>query len=1019
LAVVAGIAVAGRASADTISWQDGLDDWFNQGSWIDYSQTDPNTGNYINQVPGASDYVYIQNGGTAEISYGNAAAYILTLDGGSVSLSGSGSLSVSGNEYVGYNGEGTFTQTGGANVDTAPNALILGANSGSNGTYTLSAGTITLTSPTLANFTYFTEIVGGSGTGTFNQTGGTQTINQSLVVGNVVGSSGNYSLSNTGSLSVGNNEYVGNSGNGTFTQTGGNNTVTQTLILAANAGSSGTYNLDGGTLAASSILVNSAGMLNLNGGILQVTGTTVRGTPTINGNGGAIVLGASGGTINVAVAGTQGATDFSATETAVQCFGNITGTSGGNLNITGGAGTNSGTTPYLLELAGASTYNGNTTVNNATVAIATTGGPFTNVLPSTTILNLINNGWFILDQSTSTQTIAGLTGDVTGVVGETNALTTNVLTIAPAAGQTYSYPGLIGNVTLLGKVGAATSIALVINGSGNGTQILTGTNTYAGGTTINGGTLSISSAANLGGNVTTNSITLNGGTLQLTATAAVTATPTPSINSAGGIILGASGGTINLTKAGTGTFNSGELAFIYTGTITGSNGGNLSVTGGSSTNTGGAPYLLELGGASTYTGNTTINNAIVCPENLGPTSTNILPATTVLTLASNGWLVLNNNTSAQTLVGLINSDGTGVVGTTNGASAATATIDPAAGQSYTYAGLIEPVTVLNKPGAAATLSLVINGNTTGTQILTGANTYAAGTTISSGTLRADNASGSATGPGPIAVRAGTSNYGGGRLGGNGTAGGSVALAGSATATQGGIVAAGGTSTAVGALATGNETWNGGAAYQWKITGAGTAAANPTLSGTPGTNYDLLNISPSITSGSPLTVLIAGLAPFTIAPSGSLTSTPNGRYNWAIARIGSGTSTTISVNGTATSASSSTALSSSVFALDTSGLSINGGADPVTSGLFSLYFETVGSNNDLVLSYNATPEPGAGLLVLAGGLPMLLTRRRRRKDRLYAAAEDRRLPCVGGRRSRDAGSGGAARLSAAHSSTVLT
>ena len=48
-----------------------------------------------------------------------------------------------------------------------------------------------------------------------------------------------------GSLSASRNEVVGVSGSGAFTQSGGTNTVAGTLILGYNSGSSGTYNLSG------------------------------------------------------------------------------------------------------------------------------------------------------------------------------------------------------------------------------------------------------------------------------------------------------------------------------------------------------------------------------------------------------------------------------------------------------------------------------------------------------------------------------------------------------------------------------------------------------------------------------------------------------------------------------------------------------------------------------------------------------------------------------------------------------
>ena len=84
--------------------------------------------------------------------------------------------------------------------------------------------------------------VGSGGTGLFTQSGGTNTISNSLYLGNNAGDSGTYNLSGSGSVAMTNfnsAEYVGYSGTGAFTQSGGVNSISYSSVyLGCNPGSS-------------------------------------------------------------------------------------------------------------------------------------------------------------------------------------------------------------------------------------------------------------------------------------------------------------------------------------------------------------------------------------------------------------------------------------------------------------------------------------------------------------------------------------------------------------------------------------------------------------------------------------------------------------------------------------------------------------------------------------------------------------------------------------------------------------
>ncbi len=123
----------------------------------------------------------------------------------------------------------------------------------------------------------------------------------------------------------------------------------------------------------------------------------------------------------------------------------------------------------------------------------------------------------------------------------------------------------------------------------------------------------------------------------------------------------------------------------------------------------------------------------------------------------------------------------------------------------------------------------------GTVTLSGTSNYTGSTTISGGTLLAQNVAGSATGTGAVTVNSGA------KLGGSGTVG-------AVTVSNGGTVAPG---QSAGILNSGNATFNAGAIFSVEIGGT-----------TAGTQYDQLNVTGTVSlGGSTLSgTLINGFAP---------------------------------------------------------------------------------------------------------------------------------------------------------------
>ena len=149
------------------------------------------------------------------LGYDSGSSGIYNLSGGTLSA---------GFGFVGYRGVGVFNQSGG--INRISYNLQLGFSAGSSGTYNLSGGSL---------FTS-TLYVGKDGSGIFNQSGGSTTIEKlssvsGLYLGYYSGRSGTYNLSG-GSLSAPAGTIgvlVG--GVGIFNQSGGTNTIFNELIV--------------------------------------------------------------------------------------------------------------------------------------------------------------------------------------------------------------------------------------------------------------------------------------------------------------------------------------------------------------------------------------------------------------------------------------------------------------------------------------------------------------------------------------------------------------------------------------------------------------------------------------------------------------------------------------------------------------------------------------------------------------------------------------------------------------------
>lgn len=243
---------------------------------------------------------------------------------------------------------------------------------------------------------------------------------------------------------------------------------------------------------------------------------------------------------------------------------------------------------------------------------------------------------------------------------------------------------------------------------------------------------------------------------------------------------------------------------------------------------------VNFSGTNTFAGSVTVKAGILAATSdaaLG--STTATTAGLALAPAAAGTARVNFTSAAPAIASLSSSGaGAGSTVTVSLGTGGSETVLTVGGNnaSTTFGG-----SIIENPGGG---QLVKVGS--GTLTLEGASTYTGTTTVSEGTLRANNTTGSATGTGSVSLA-------GGRLDGEGTIGNTV---GAIVVDAGGTIGAGNGASDVGMLTTNKQVWAPGGTYEATVDGSGVTAT-----------ADLLKIAN--TSGADLTITADSTTKFTI------------------------------------------------------------------------------------------------------------------------------------------------------------
>ena len=689
--------------------------------------------------------------------------------------------------------QANYSGSGGAYFGKYNNGSVISGNVGTLTVQALSTGKAyvdgnntfvgTVALPQGTVYTFDNNAFGGSvNSVVMSGTAALGLFNSNLTIGDLTGGPGNTVNTSGGgngllTISSANNAtYAGTiSGGGALTKSG-----TGTQALTGSNTYTGATTLNGGTLSVSSLpnggvasgigqSSNAAGNLVFNGGMLQYTGA---GASTDR----QFTLGTSGGSLD---ASGTGPLDFVNTG-AIAFSGSgprsliLTGSSvaantlAAQLVDSGGPSALLKTEPGTWLLTGANTYTGGTTVHAGTLATGAGGS-----LAATGAVNLAASGAGFDISTGGNQTI----GALAGVSGSNITLGANTLTFGGSTNQTFA--------------GSAAGTGGLTK-QGSGTQTLTGTNTYTGSTTINAGTVQL---ARGGGSA-------YAGMLAFSGTGACALDTGGTDVTFGGLSFGQNIKGTNATVTGGGSLTiSGSTQVALASSVNGDgytqtfniaggtnvtipnlllgsdssssqsyNHANLNVQDGATLTVGTlySAYNHYTGGANSpgsFAVFTIANATLEAPTfyfGCGTRNSGYDASGTTLNINAGGLVLAGTITNSQQSTpanqgGAVIALNGGTLGNLN-ASTNLSIVNPSAQNPITIQLLSGGGTIDITPGASANIAPVISGAGAlvigggGKVTLTGANTYAGGTTVNSSTLTAGAVS--AFGTGAITVNAG-------------------------------------------------------------------------------------------------------------------------------------------------------------------------------------------------------------------------------------------------------------------------